>query len=148
MVCFTVGELPPDVSFFGFSFRGRGNNGDVRIGHWRPGNVGTSELQELTLSFQYKSVRSWGFRVEPLNNPYENRLEFGRLAASAQWTKFSKRFSEGTNIETFLKAMNAPGDQTPNLKFTWANVGVDYDAGDTLLITDIRIERRPAGAKN
>jgi hypothetical protein len=141
-MCFTVGDLPNDTSFFGFSFRGRGNSGDVRIGHWRPGTVGWSELQELTLSFGYKSARSWGFRLEPLNDPYNNRLDFGRLPASAQWTKFSKRLSEGTNIDAFLRNINASADPTPNLKFTWANSGADYESGDTLLITDLRIERR------
>jgi hypothetical protein len=143
-----VREVPPDPKYFGFSLTGRVGAGDFRISNWRPGSVGRSELQGLSLSFRYKTTRPWTVRLEPDHNSYRDRLDFGILPAAPEWATFSKRFSEGTNVEQFLQAVNASGGQAPKLKLSWCNAGPDYSPGDTLLITDVRLERRPAGAKD
>jgi hypothetical protein len=145
---FQVRELPSDMAYFGFSLAGTSGPGAFRISHWRPGAVGQAELQELTLSFRYKSTRSWTMRLEPLDNSYRNRLDFGPLPASTEWATFSKRFSDATNVELFLQHVNASGGQAPKVKLSWCSTGFDYAPGDTLLITDVRIERRPAGVRN
>jgi hypothetical protein len=145
---FQVRELPPNVAYFGFSLLGGGGPGDFRIPHWRPGGVGQAELRELTLSFRYKSARPWAVRLEPNANSFRNRLDFGALPAAPEWATFSKRFSDGTNVEPFLQAVNSSGGQAPKLKLSWCSAGSDYGPGDTLLIADVRVERRPAGAKD
>jgi tRNA A-37 threonylcarbamoyl transferase component Bud32 len=143
---FEVRELPSDPKYFGFSLLGRGDSGDFRIAHWRPGSVQQRDLQEVTLSFRYKSPRSWNLRLEPHEDSYRDRLDFGDLSASADWTTFSKRFSDARNAGSFLQNINASAGQAPKLKLSWSAASAEQ--GDTLLIADIQIERRPTGAKD
>lgn len=147
---FQLNELPSDINFLGFSYLGRGPAGDFSIPYWRPGALGQADLQELTISLRYKSNRptSWNFRMEPNDDPYNNRLEFGDLRATTQWATFTQRFSDGKNLEQFLRAVNGAGALGLKLKLTWASAGVDYRPGDMLLIDDIRIERQSAIGQN
>jgi tRNA A-37 threonylcarbamoyl transferase component Bud32 len=145
---FQVREVPSDIAYFGVSLTGGRGSGDFRISHWAPGTIVQGALQELTLSFRYKSTRPWTIRLEPHDKSYRDRLDFGSLPASAEWATFSKRFSECTNVEPFLQCVNASGDQVPKLKLSWCSASSDYSQNDKLLIADVRIERRPAGAKD
>jgi serine/threonine protein kinase len=143
---FQMHEVPQDLTFLGFSFLGRGAGGDFNVAHWRPGAIGRTELQEMTLSFRYKAPRQLRLncRVEPMDNSFHNRLDLGDFSAGMQWATFSKRFSDGANVERFLSTVNGSGGQGVKLKVTFANAGTDFHAGDSLLIDDIKLERQPA----
>lgn len=112
-----------------------------------PDPVTWQDLANTTVEFKYRAVndlnpQSSGLdffcRLEPLNDSYNNRAGFGRIAATEGWQTFRRSLADTDNVYNFLYAVNA-GE---HLKLTVANAG-GYQVGDALQIDDLRIDVVP-----
>lgn len=139
-------RVPNSALFSGFVYDGR--RGDpIKLANFK-GEVGQTQLSQVKVSFRYKATNpdsskvgaSYNCRFElAAEDPYEYRIDFGTLRATADWQTFERTLSSGTNHYMFLRAVN----QSPDVPFrlVWGQEGEvsSYDDGDTLLVDDVKI---------
>jgi hypothetical protein len=139
-------EVAKIAGFCGFVYDGR--LGDpITLANFE-GEIGAAELKQVKVSFRYQAANRdeskigavYNCRFEmAVDDPYENRIDFGTLQATDEWQTFERTLSSGTNQSMFLSAVNR-SPETP-FRLAWGQEGeiTSYDDGDTLLIDDIRI---------
>jgi class 3 adenylate cyclase/outer membrane lipoprotein-sorting protein/tRNA A-37 threonylcarbamoyl transferase component Bud32 len=126
------------VEWWGFSMK----LGD--ISQWPTTPLTTNHLARTSLHFRYKLTagRAFSIRLEPGSAGYEARTEFGKISGNGEWQEFSRTLSSGSNLDAFL---NALANEDHSLRLSFGNNGnlATYSAGDSLELTDIRVEYQP-----
>jgi hypothetical protein len=142
-------ELPEKLPWSGFVYLGRKGNQRLELPPLQQAKA-ADDLKKFKLTFRYKAANKnrekpislqFGIRLEPmLADSYNKRLDFGAIDATDKWETFTAGFEAGKNSDAFLKTI---AEEKPvAFKIIWAQWGTraSYQAGDTLLIDDLKIE--------
>lgn len=146
VLALTYGKVPSSADFSGFVFAGSEAK-PISLPKLGP-NSSEADLKKLKLSFRYKAINANEKHVGATYNcrfersapeSYEQRIDFGELVATGKWQTFEKVLSDGENTSEFLDGVNSSTERA--FQIVWGQEGEvsNYDAGDTLLIDDVKI---------
>jgi len=139
----------PTSGWWAASYFGDSVSQGLDVPEW-PDMLTMQDLADTVVEFNYRAINSvhsydaglpFYCRLEPLNNPFNDRAGFGRIEATPYWQSFSFSIGDADNVYNFLDAVNS-GER---LKLTVANAG-EYQIGDALQIDDLRIHVVPEPA--
>jgi hypothetical protein len=109
----------------------------------------SKRLERIKLTFKYRAANSinvddigasYACRFEPLvEDSYNKRIDFGVIHATSKWRTFEATLDQGENVVAFLESIIV--EEPKGFKIIWGQDGLitNYQAGDTLLIDDLRI---------
>lgn len=138
---FAIESISGTIDHFGAVYVGNNDGSEIRIHAWTNGGVRREELDGAVLEFKYKgNGRGYNVRLEPeIEESWPLRADFGAITATDEWQVFTKPISAADNLDAFLEMLNTVKPE--RFKIVWGQEGPssNYQAGDTLLIDDIRI---------
>ncbi|MGB0579516.1 MAG: hypothetical protein ACPGVU_07425 [Limisphaerales bacterium] len=137
---FKIESISGKIDHFGAVYVGNNDASEIRINAWT-NVVEREDLDGAVLEFRYRgNGRSFNVRLEPeIEESWPVRADFGAVIAADEWQVFTKPISAADNLDVFLEMLNTA--KPKRFKIVWGQEGPssNYQAGDTLLIDDIRI---------
>lgn len=131
MLSLTVGDPPNTTGFWGFNIQ------NFFVSQWTPGEVTLEDLENTALTFQYDMSEGMQFRVAAvMDNGQATTL--GVITGTDEFEVFSNRFSNGTDIDAFIEALNE--EETNSFRIEFLNHG-SYSPGQSINLDDIQIGR-------